>query len=88
MKETFYQYSWRWFIIIHRTKEDLSYVEYQNELLNTEHSGYIDGYNRAISDFTEKLNNYSYGRTNGVYIEIPLYKLKEISDQLKIGGNE
>lgn len=66
----------------------MSFVEYQDELLNAEHSGYIQGYNRAIKDFVEKLNYYSHGRTNGVYIEIPLVEFKEISDQLKIGDGE
>ena len=39
--------------------------------------------NRAIDEFAEKLKKYTYGRTNGVYVEIPLYKVDEIAEQLK-----
>ena len=38
---------------------------------------------KAIDEFAEKLKKYTYGRTNGVYVEIPLYILDEIAEQLK-----
>jgi len=38
---------------------------------------------KAITGFVERLNQYKYGRTNGIYIEIPLYKLDEIASQMK-----
>ena len=38
---------------------------------------------KAITGFVERLNQYKYGRTNGIYIEIPLYKLDEIASEMR-----
>ena len=40
---------------------------------------------KVIDEFAEALKLYKYGRTNGIYIDIPLYKLEEIAEQLKAG---
>ena len=45
---------------------------------------YSKGYNKAIDDFAEELKKYTYGRTNCVYVEIPMYKVEEIVEQLKM----
>lgn len=48
--------------------------------------GYSDGYNKAIDEFAEVLKSYTYGRTNGIYVEIRLSRIDEIAEQLKAGG--
>lgn len=40
---------------------------------------------KVIDEFLEALKPYKYGRTNGVYIEIPLFRLDEIVEQIKVG---
>ena len=40
---------------------------------------------KAIDEFLEALKPYKYGRTNGIYIEIPLFRLDEIVEQIKVG---
>lgn len=40
---------------------------------------------KAIDEFLEALKPYKYGRTNGVYIEISLFRLEEIAEQMKGG---
>ena len=45
---------------------------------------YKQGYNKAIDCFVEELKKYTYGRTNGVYVEIPMYKVDELAEQLKM----
>lgn len=41
---------------------------------------------KATDEFLEALKPYKYGRTNGVYIEISLFRLEEIVEQMKAGG--
>ena len=43
-------------------------------------------YNKAIDEFAEVLKSYTYGRTNGIYVEIRLSRIDEIAQQLKAGG--
>lgn len=43
-------------------------------------------YNKAIDEFAEVLKSYTYGRTNGIYVEIRLSRIDEIAEQLKAGG--
>ena len=43
-------------------------------------------YNKAIDEFAEVLKSYTYGRTNGIYVEIRLSRIDEIAQQLKDGG--
>ena len=45
---------------------------------------YSKGYNKAVDCFVEELKKYTYGRTNGVYVEIPMYKVDELAEQLKM----
>ena len=72
-----------------RQKSDKKAIEriYRNadkfEKNNTNHI-YSKGYNKAIDDFAEELKKYTYGRTNCVYVEIPMYKVEEIVEQLKM----
>lgn len=40
---------------------------------------------KTIDEFLEALKPYKYGRTNGVYIEISLFRLDEIVEQMKAG---
>ena len=42
-------------------------------------------YNKAIDEFAEVLKSYTYGRTNGIYVEIRLSRIDEIAQQLKAG---
>ena len=41
---------------------------------------------KVIEEFLEALKPYRYGRTNGIYIEISLFRLEEIAEQMKAGG--
>ena len=41
---------------------------------------------KAIDEFAEALKLYKHGRINGIFIDVPLYKLEEIAEQLKAGG--
>lgn len=50
--------------------------------------GYSDGYNKAIDEFAEVLKSYTYGRTNGIYVEIRLSRIDEIAEQLKAGDED
>lgn len=45
-------------------------------------------YNKAIDEFAEVLKSYTYGRTNGIYVEIRLSRIDEIAQQLKDGGTD
>ena len=58
-------------------------IQYENcmKLLSEER-------NKAIDEFAEKLTKYTYGRINGVYVDIPLHIFNEIVEQLKAGGME
>lgn len=42
---------------------------------------------KAIDDLIAELLKYTFGRTNGVYVEIPLYRMNEIAEQLKSGDH-
>lgn len=58
--------------------------EFQCHLAQQE--GITIGYNKAIDELVEALKPYKYGRTNGVYIEISLFRLDEMAEQMKAGG--
>lgn len=45
-------------------------------------------YNKAIDEFAEVLKSYTYGRTNGIYVEIRLSRIDEIAEQLKAGDED
>ena len=45
-------------------------------------------YNKAIDEFAEVLKSYTYGRTNGIYVEIRLSRIDEIAEQLKAGDDD
>lgn len=47
------------------------------------HEEWRDGYRHGIDAIVKELQKYKCGRTNGIYVEIPLYKLEEIAETMK-----
>ena len=62
-------------------------VNVMNERLNNQANAVKkyeqESRNKAIDEFAERLKKYTYGRCNGVYIEIPLSIFDEIAEEMR-----